>query len=125
MTEDIIPPAVRAFIAKHVDSVAHLEILMLMHASPEVRWDIETISKRLYTTELQASNALRKLCSDGILRSKDDVFAYDDLDSVTIRTIDQLADAYRRQLVPITNLIHSRPRRIQEFADAFKFKKDK
>jgi hypothetical protein len=39
--------------------------------------------------------------------------------------IDQLAEAYARQLIPITNLIHAKTRGIRAFADAFKIKRDK
>ena len=39
--------------------------------------------------------------------------------------IDRLADSYAKQLIPITNMIHSKPRRIRQFADAFKFRKDR
>jgi hypothetical protein len=38
---------------------------------------------------------------------------------------DLLADVYARYLVPVTNLIHAKPKsRVQEFADAFKLRKD-
>jgi hypothetical protein len=39
--------------------------------------------------------------------------------------IDRLAESYAKQLIPITNLIHGKPRRIRQFADAFKFRKDR
>jgi hypothetical protein len=36
-------------------------------------------------------------------------------------------ELYSRQLVPVTHLIHSKPRpaRVQEFAEAFRLRKDK
>ena len=38
--------------------------------------------------------------------------------------LDRLAEIYARHLVPVTNLIHSKPKsRIQEFADAFQLRK--
>jgi hypothetical protein len=30
-----------------------------------------------------------------------------------------------RHLIPITNMIHGKPRRIREFSDAFKFRRDR
>jgi hypothetical protein len=41
-----------------------------------------------------------------------------------LHAISLLTDHYRTHLIPITNLIHAKPRRIQQFADAFKLKKD-
>jgi len=39
--------------------------------------------------------------------------------------LERTAEAYAKHLVPVTNLIHSKPKpRIQEFADAFRFRKD-
>ena len=38
--------------------------------------------------------------------------------------VELLAEHYKRHLIPITNLIHAKPRRIRQFADAFKLKKD-
>ncbi len=39
--------------------------------------------------------------------------------------VDRLASVYSRHLIPVTNMIHAKPRRIREFADAFKFRKDR
>ena len=40
--------------------------------------------------------------------------------------VDNLAETYARQLIPVTNLIHaSRPSTLQHFADAFKIRKNK
>jgi hypothetical protein len=41
------------------------------------------------------------------------------------RMVDRLADAYAKHLIPVTNMIHAKPRRIREFADAFRFRKDR
>ena len=39
--------------------------------------------------------------------------------------IDRVAETYTRQLVDITNLIHSKTsKKAQQFADAFKWRKD-
>lgn len=38
--------------------------------------------------------------------------------------VDELVGLYGRLLIPITNLVHAKPRRIRQFADAFRFRKD-
>lgn len=39
------------------------------------------------------------------------------------QTVDRVAVLYSMYLIPVTNLIHAKPRtRVQEFADAFKLK---
>ena len=42
-----------------------------------------------------------------------------------VAMVDRTAETYRRQLIAVTNMIHAKPRRIRQFADAFKFKKDR
>jgi len=37
--------------------------------------------------------------------------------------IEQLVEVYSHHLIAVTNLVHSKPRRIGSFADAFKFRK--
>ena len=39
--------------------------------------------------------------------------------------VDRLADTYSRHLIQVTNLIHTKPRRLREFADAFKIRKER
>jgi hypothetical protein len=39
--------------------------------------------------------------------------------------VNQVAACYAKYLIPVTNLIHTKPRtRVQEFADAFKLRKE-
>jgi hypothetical protein len=123
MTDEPIPADVRDFILRYIDSVAHLEALLLLRANPQVSWDIATTAKRLYTTEQQAGDVLDRLCADGLLQCESGAYRYGGQATEHKAMIDRLADAHARQLIPITNLIHARPRRIREFADAFKFRK--
>jgi hypothetical protein len=39
--------------------------------------------------------------------------------------VDRLAHTYSRHLIQVTNLIHTKPRRLREFADAFKIRKER
>jgi hypothetical protein len=123
MTDDPIPADLRDFILRYIDSVAHLEALLLLRANPQVSWDVATTAKRLYTTEQQAGDALDRLCADELLRCEDGIYRYEEQSVEHKAMVDRLADAHARHLIAITNLIHAKPRRIREFADAFKFRK--
>lgn len=124
MTDEAVPADLREFIAKYIDSVAELEALLLLRNNPNERWDIANVAKRLYTTEHMVDSALTRLCEQGILTQKDGLYRFEPQSPDLEKLIDRLSDSYRRQLIPITNLIHAKPRRIREFADAFKLKKD-
>jgi hypothetical protein len=123
MVDDVIPDDVRDFILRHIDSVAQLEALLLLRANSNENWDTARAAARLYTSEEQIKAVLAQLCEDGLLSHKDDVYRYESSPAAKT-TVDRLADVYRRHLIPVTNVIHTKPRRIREFANAFKFRKD-
>jgi hypothetical protein len=123
MADDSIPADLREFILRYIDSVAQLEALLLLRANSQTSWDVATTARRLYTTENQAGEVLAQLCVDGLLTCENDLYRYDRQSQENLAMIDRLAEAYARHLIPITNMIHGKPRRIRQFADAFKFRK--
>jgi hypothetical protein len=123
MADDVIPDEIRDFILRHIDSVAQLEALLLLRANSNESWDAARAAARLYTGEEEIKAVLLQLCADGLLSHKDDFYRYE-CSPETMATVDRLADVYRRHLIPVTNVIHTKPRRIREFANAFKFRKD-
>lgn len=125
MADEPIPDDLRDFILKYIDSVAHLEALLLLRANPAESWDIPRTAKRLYITEQQAGEVLGRLSADGLLSCEADTYRCDGQPAEQKAMIDRLAQAYTRHLIAITNMIHAKPRRIREFADAFKFRKDR
>ena len=125
MADDPIPADLRDFILRYIDSVAHLEALLLLRAAPETAWEVPLVAARLYTTPEQAGEVLAQLCDEGLLVCENGLYRYAGQPPEHVTMIDRLADSYAKQLIPITNLIHSKPRRIRQFADAFKFRKDR
>ncbi|HVO03329.1 MAG TPA: hypothetical protein VMT54_14080 [Candidatus Cybelea sp.] len=124
MPDDPIPREIRDFIARYIDSVAQLEALLLLRDNPGDIWDRRRVAERLYTSEDETALFLARLCDDGLLSAADGVYRYDAHSPELAALVDRLAERYKRHLIPITNLIHAKPRRIREFADAFKLKKD-
>ncbi len=123
MNDESIPADLRDFILRYIDSVAHLEALLLLRANAETSWDTATIARRLYTTEQQAVEVLTQLCADGLLTCENERYRYGSQSTENLTLIERLAESYAKQLIPITNMIHGKPRRIRQFADAFKFRK--
>jgi hypothetical protein len=124
MGDDGIPAELRDFIAKSIDSVGQLEALLLLRGNPEQAWDAAQLARRLYVNEAEAAAIFVHLVEQGFATAEGASCRYDRAGK-QIQIIDQLADAYARQLIPITNLIHAKPRGIRAFADAFKIKRDK
>jgi hypothetical protein len=124
MAGEPIPTDLRAFIARYIDSVAQLEALLLLRNNPTEEWRTADVARRLYVGEEELAPILARLCADGFASCRDEIYRYEVAAPELATLVDRLADAYKEQLIPITNLIHAKPRRIREFADAFKLKKD-
>jgi hypothetical protein len=124
MADEPVPDAVRDYILNHVDSIAQLEALMLLRAQPGESWDVVKMARRLYISEPEVSDALGRLVNDGVVRFEEGTFSYSPAPEMH-DLIERVAATYRRHLIPVTNLIHSKPSRIHQFADAFKFRRDR
>ena len=128
MIEELIPDDIRQFILSSIDSIAQLEALLLLRGHPQEAWNVAAVARRLYITEHEALPLLAHLCEQGLVVLRDPKateFAYQPQSDQLTQLVDRLAELYAKHLVPVTNLIHSKPRtRIQEFADAFRLRKD-
>lgn len=123
MVTESIPDDVREFVLKYVDSIAQLEALLLLRRERSASWNAATVAKRLYITHGDASDVLRKLLAHGFLKFRKETYQYQcppEVDTL----VGHVADVYARQLIPVTHLIHNKPGRIREFADAFKLRKE-
>jgi hypothetical protein len=130
MNRDSIPNDLRQFILERIESVAYLEALLLLRSKPDAPWSCEAVANRLYIDQKQTAEILARLDADGFVtaaaREEYPVYRYRPVTAHVQQMVDSLADFYGKHLVPITNLIHSKPKnRVQEFADAFRLRKDK
>jgi hypothetical protein len=124
MSDQPLPAELRAFLTEHIDSIAQLEALLLLRDGPDVVWDAQSTAKRLYIGEREALEALAQLAAHGLIAREASSYKFDPQSEELSRMVGMLAEYYRRYLIPITNLVHAKPRRIRQFADAFKLKKD-
>jgi hypothetical protein len=123
MSYEPIPNDVRDLIQRHIDSVAQLEALLFLRSRPSEALPAATIARRLYAPEVELARSLAQLAQDGFLVRESDAYRYYCSDEKRLK-VDRLADTYSRHLIPITNLIHAKPRNIRQFSDAFKFRTD-
>ena len=122
MIDDLIPDDIRQFIIVGIDSVAHLEALLLMRTGAHENWGIPVVAQRLYITEQETGQVLKRLCDQGLVIMNGNeplLFQYRPKSVELARMIDRVAEVYKKQLVPVTNLIHSKSHtRIEELADS-------
>nr|WP_091662757.1 hypothetical protein [Massilia sp. PDC64] len=127
MDKPSIPEDLRRFVLTSIPSVPFLEALLLMRADPDHAWRRETLARRLYVREKTAEDLLADLCTARIAVPCQDAdgYRYAPADAGMRERIDRLADVYATHLVEVTHLIHSSlDRKAQQFADAFKWRKD-
>lgn len=126
MNEATIPEDLRRFVLTSVPSVPFLEALLLLRADPQHAWQADTLARRLYIRERTAEALLDDLCTAGMaVRGDPAGYTYHPESDALRDRIDRLAELYTARLVDVTNLIHSSlDRKAQQFADAFKWRKD-
>ena len=124
MADDVIPSEIREFIDEYIDSVAQLEALLLLRRDPEVTWDAARTAGRLYITTEESADLLKKLAADGLLIGSAGSYRFGCRTPEMKDKAAHLAELYARHLIPVTRLIHSKPDRIRQFADAFKLRRE-
>jgi hypothetical protein len=129
MNRPPIPEDLRRFILTSIPSVPFLEALLLLRANPGLQWSGEMLAGRLYTSERTAQGLLDELCRAGMARHCEvphqHYYCYGPGSDALRARLDDLADLYARHLVDVTHLIHSTlDRKAQQFADAFRLRKD-
>ena len=125
MARDPIPEELRRFILTSVPSVPFVEALLIFRDAPEAL-SIDTVARRLYMSEKAAAAVVAQL-RDARMIEPDPAGGGSRFAPAQelAALVELLAMHYRTQLVDVTDLIHSKTGRMaQQFADAFKLRKD-
>ena len=126
MSASSIPADVRRFLLAVIESVPHLEALLLLRADSSKWWDPETLAARLYVDEPSALRLLADLRGRALVQQgHDGRWRFDASDAERVRIVDRLVEVYSRHVVEVAELIHSTSdRKAQRFADAFRWRKE-
>lgn len=125
----VIPEDVGQFILQYIDSIAQMEGLLLFCGDSQKEWNIGSLARGLFISEQQAASILVQLSEQGFIalvqNGSPGHYHYHPKSAELKAMVERVAVFYRQCLIPVTNLIHSKSKsRIQEFADAFKLRKD-
>ena len=116
------------FIMGNIDSVPHLEALVLLWKSSPKKWSCDELASRLYIPSEKVSALLHDLVRLQLVsesHGSQHQYSYfprsEDQDKMMLL----VEEAYRRDLVRISTMIHSKTSSaVREFARAFRFKKE-
>lgn len=116
------------FIVDEIDSVPQLEALLLFWTNrPEV-WSCESMAKALYVSHEVSRDILAHLVQRHLIfevEGNKGEFALSADSEEKERLLASLDAIYRRELVRISNMIHTKASRgVRDFADAFRLKKE-
>jgi hypothetical protein len=127
MTEqDHAKSAVDQFLRDQIDTVPHLEALLLLWNSRPKPWSIEEMA-RLFLASEAGREILGDLARQGLIVTvPGEVGTYHyEPEEKRDQLVGSVDSTYRRELIRVSRLIHSKPSAaIREFARAFRFKKD-
>jgi DNA-binding MarR family transcriptional regulator len=117
------------FILEKIDSVPHLEALVLLWNSRPVGWTCEELASRLYVSADRAAQVLRDLVRMQLIAESSGSptkYSYVRHSEEQDDLLASLDHAYRKDLVRISSMIHSKASSgVREFARAFNIKQEK
>jgi|SRR5581483_574703 DNA-binding MarR family transcriptional regulator len=129
MTDDQeIRGQVDRFVLDEIDSVPHLEALLLLWSRRPQEWSATDMAKALYVERSFAEQVLKDLSQRKLavaVSGSSDRYSYDAESEERNRLIEALDAIYRREIVRISRMIHAKgSAAVREFAKAFRFTKD-
>lgn len=121
-------PDVDRFLLEYIDTVPHLEALLLLWNSRPKEWLAEDMASSLYLAPEAAKSILDDLVRRGLaagITGATERFRYEPGPEKD-ESMAAVEAAYRQELIRITRLIHSKPSAaVRAFARAFRIKKDR
>lgn len=119
--------SVDKFLLEQIDTVPHLEALLLCFNSRPKSWSVNNVAKALFVDESVARDILTDLSRRRLLCSvpgETDEYCYD-AEPQRDRLIAAVDHAHRHELIRLSRLIHSKPSAaLRAFARAFRLKKE-
>jgi hypothetical protein len=125
MADEPFPEELRRFILTSVPSVPFVEAMLIFQQAGGAEITIERLAQRLYIGERPAAEIVEQLRAARIVQSVPGAGHRYDPTPELKEMLEGLAAVYRSHLLEVTALIHSRTGRMaNQFADAFKLRKD-
>lgn len=129
MTNANLSDDIRRFLLA-IPSIPYLETILLLRGAPGEQWDTRRVAQRLFLGEEKIAGMLQDICNTGICSSVEgerELFVFNPQSPALGELIDRVANYYARNLIEVTNMIHTKNgnQRIRQFADAFQWRKGK
>ncbi len=117
------------YILEKIDTVPHLEAVILFWNSRPVGWTAEELASRLYLPPEKVSGILNDLVRQQLVQqipASPAKYSYLPSNAEQDDWMYQVDVAYRRELVRISTMLHTKTSpSVREFARAFRIKRDR
>jgi hypothetical protein len=128
VAESSISEEVQQFLVRQVQSIERLEILLLLSSSPKRHWAVGEVYRAVLTNEHSVEETLERFCEAGLAGKSEAApwtYQYSPPSEAVKDLVAQLARLYKERPVSVIDIIYRRSvSDIEEFAKAFKFRKD-
>jgi len=116
------------FVREQIDSVPHLEALLLLWNGRPQPWTVENLASRLYVSADLARKLLLDLEKRQLIQfvpGPPEGYLYESHSAAEDQLIADVDATYRREVVRVSTIIHSKPSAsLREFARAFRFTRE-
>jgi hypothetical protein len=117
------------FIAAEIQSVEQLEILFLLSGNPHKWWTAKAAYDVVKSSLTSVEERLKEMVKHGLLKAdagNETTYQFAPADERIWKIVSELRDAYKERSVKVVQAIYSKPPdAVQEFARAFRVRKDK
>jgi len=119
---------VELFLVECIESIPHLESLLLLWKDRPNPWTPEKLAGRLYVDQIVARRVLQDLARAFLIApvvGSAELFHYEPGSEEKDVLMEAVDATYRKELVRVTTIVHSKASSaVREFARAFRFKKE-
>jgi hypothetical protein len=125
-----LPDEVRRLISRHIDSVAQLDVLLLLQESRERSWTVQEIARQLRQQPDLVEATLARLSRGGIVgvevnAAGEPAFCFRPGTKALESATERLAATYATHKTSVITAIFSSPSdAIEDFADAFRLRRE-
>jgi len=126
MPGNAVSPAAQQLIIEHIHSIEQLEILLALGTNPGQFWSARDIFRVVQSNENSIAQCLISFSAAGLVIATPEKTYRLAENPVLLEIVPELAKAYRERHVTIIEMIYKKPeRQVQNFAEAFKLRKEK
>ena len=129
MSESGFSDQLNRFIAQEIGSLEQLEVLLFVSANPQKWWTVRDVYNVVKSSLPSITERLNEMVARGFLRKEagpEVRYQFGPNDENLQQLISELSNAYKEKSVKVVQAIYSKPPdAVQEFAKAFRVRKDK